>query len=197
MKKPVTVILSLILGFSAFAHTHTPDSGINTNKQEADDSVRNAFLPGLSVSMLTGFENNKNYPGFDFHYAFIQGVTEAASSTDFGGYYEIYAEIGFYKELHSKINDDIFFTYSLGTNISFEKFGHGVRKFLVPYFGAKVGGIYFNNKDSGLLLEPVLGIVLANTNKVKINYNAGLFLNTVMLSDMIGIHNSLVFNLNL
>lgn len=183
MKKIFLIITICICSFSIFAQ----------NK----DSIRNAFLPGLSASVITGFANNKNYPGFDFHYAFIQGVTEPTSSTSFGGYYEAYAEIGFYKELNSMINDDIFFTYSGGINLSFEKFGHGIRKYMVPYFGAKVGGIYFNNSDDGMLIEPVLGIVLANTNKLKINFSSGLFLNTVMLSDMIGIHNSLIFNLNL
>lgn len=183
MKKFIFLIVVIINSYFLYAQNN--------------DSIRNAFLPGLSASIITGFANNKNYPGFDFHYAFIQGVTEPTSAMSFGGYYEAYAEIGFYKELDSKINDDIFFTYSGGINLSFEKFGHGIRKYLVPYFGAKVGGIYFNNSDDGMLLEPVLGIVIANTNKVKINFNSGLFLNTVMLSDMIGIHNSLIVNLNL
>ncbi|WP_191018139.1 hypothetical protein [Treponema zioleckii] len=164
---------------------------------ESKTDVRNAFVPGLSASAITGFTNGKIYPGFDFHYAFVEGVSEARSRSSFGGYYEFYTEIGFYKELNSPVDEDIFFTYAAGVNLSFEKFIHGSRDFLIPYFGAKLGGIYFNNVGSGMLLEPVLGLVVLNKNSININLNSGLFLNTVDLSNYIGLHSSLVVNLNL
>ncbi len=164
---------------------------------ESKTDVRNAFIPGLSASAVTGFTNGKIYPGFDFHYAFVEGVSEAKSRSSFGGYYEFYAEIGFYKELDSSVDDDIFFTYAAGVNLSFEKFIHGPRDFMIPYFGAKLGGVYFNNVGSGMLLEPVMGLVLVNKSAININLNSGLFLNTVDLSNYIGLHSSLVINLNL
>lgn len=179
----VAVLISALLPVSIFC--------------ESKNNVRNAFIPGLSASAVTGFTNGKIYPGFDFHYAFIEGVSEAYSPTSFGGYYEFYTEIGFYKELNSPVDDDIFFTYAAGVNLSFEKFVHGARDFLIPYFGAKLGGIYFNNSGSGMLLEPVLGLVILNKRSININLNSGLFLNTVDLSDYIGLHSSLVINLNL
>lgn len=170
---------------------------ISVFSEEPSDNTRNAFLPGVSFSAVTGFKNNKIYPGFDFHYAFLQGTSEAKKSDSFGGYYEAYGEIGFYKELNSSVDDDIFFTYAAGINISFEKFNNGSRDFLIPYFGAKIGGIYFNNNGKGMLLEPVLGLVVINKSKININLNSGLFLNTVDLSKYIGLHSSLVINLNL
>ncbi|WP_406033311.1 hypothetical protein [Treponema saccharophilum] len=185
MRKTV-VLLLLLLSVS---------SGIFADVSATN--IRNAFLPGLSASAVTGFKNEKIYTGFDFHYAFVQGTSEARSPSSFGGYYEGYCEIGFYKEIDSPVDDDIFFTYAAGVNLSFEKFIGGSRDFLIPYFGAKVGGIYFNTVGKGMLLEPVLGLVVINKKSININLNSGLFLNTVDLSKYIGLHTSLVVNLNL
>ena len=185
IKKFIVLFLVLFLSlFSVFGEENNKD-------------IRNAFLPGLSFSAVTGFKNEKIYPGFDFHYSFLEGTSEAKGSTSFGGYYEAYCEIGFYKEKDSPINEDIFFTYALGVNLSFEKFNNGSRNFLIPYFGAKIGGIYFNNIGQGMLLEPVLGLVIINKKAVNINLDSGLFLNTVDLSNYIGLHSSLIINLNL
>ena len=65
MRKTV-VLLFLLLSVS---------SGIFADVSATN--IRNAFLPGLSASAVTGFKNEKIYTGFDFHYAFVQGTSEA------------------------------------------------------------------------------------------------------------------------
>lgn len=172
-------------------------SDANLVKKATALEIRNAFLPGLSASLLVPFKAGTVFEGAHIHYAFIQGISSSTSASAFGGYYEWYSEIGYYKELGSNPYDDIFFTYSTGVNLSFEKFLSNYRAVLVPYFGAKFGGIFFNKASGGLYLEPVLGIVVVQTPSLNINYDAGLFLNTVNLSDNIGVHHSLVMNFNL
>jgi len=166
-------------------------------RAQASEPVRNAFLPGLATSVLIPFEIEKVYVGGSFHYSLIQGVTQARGSQDFGGYYEWYAEIGFFKEIDSTFNDDIFFTYQMGMNLSFEKFARRSRNALIPYFGAKVGGIYINGVGEGMLLEPVLGLVVIQNAFLNVTYDAGLFLTTADLANYIGARQSLVFNFNL
>jgi hypothetical protein len=161
------------------------------------NDVRNGFLPGLSASLLKPFVGPKLYEGVNFHYAFIQGVSRAAGPADFGGYFEWYGEVGYYKELASAANDDIFFLYSIGVNLSFEKRMSARRAFLVPYFGLKAGGVYFNDRASGLLIEPVLGAVLLRLDALNANYDASVFLNTMALGEFIGLRHSLVVNFNL
>jgi hypothetical protein len=163
----------------------------------ADAQMRSGFLPGIAFSVLQPFEVPKLYLGLDFHYSFLQGVTEPQDKKEFGGYYETYVEIGFYKERSSSFNDGIFFTYCAGINLSFEKFFSYYRSFLVPFFGAKVGGIYINNQGGGVTLEPVIGVVGVLTNYFNINYAASLFLNTVDLAGFIGIHHTIIINFNL
>jgi len=162
-----------------------------------DPPARKAFLPGLSTTLLTPFGSSQLYPGFAFHYAFVEGVTRPRSASDFGGYYEWYSEISFSKELRSAWNDDIFFTYATGVNLSFEKFLKGPRNFLVPYFGAKGGGVFFNKSSGGFFLEPILGLVLWEAPDLIVNYDAGLFLAAADLGDHIGVHQSLLVNFNL
>jgi hypothetical protein len=159
--------------------------------------ARKAFLPGLSASILSEFGSSNIYPGFNFHYAFVEGVSRPKNSYDFGGYYEWYSEIGFYKELNSNMTNDIFFTCASGVNLSFEKFLTSSRNFLVPYFGAKFGGVFFNKGSGGFFVEPILGTVLLETENIIVNYDCGLFLNTADLSGKIGLHNSLLVNFNL
>lgn len=164
---------------------------------------RNAFLPGLSASWLVPFESSKRYQGANFHYAFIQGITRSTGSMDFGGYYESYLEIGYYKEQSSSFNQDIFFSYSLGMNLSFEKFLTSDRSFLIPYFGARAGGIYMNDPSgggaslNGFVLEPVMGLVVFLSKGINLNLDSSLFLNTVDLPGLIGLRHSLVVNINL
>jgi hypothetical protein len=166
-------------------------------KKAEVQEIRNAFLPGVSASVLVPFEPGLVYAGGTIHYAFIQGISSSTSSSGFGGYYEWYSEIGYFKELNSSLNGDIFFTYAFGVNLSFEKFLNTYRDVLVPYFGAKVGGISFNKLSGGLYLEPTLGVVLLQTKSFNLNYDAGLFLNTVDLSRFIGVQHSVVLNFNL
>lgn len=166
-------------------------------RKAAVQEIRNAFLPGVSASMINPFAPGINYVGGNIHYAFVQGISSSSSSSNFGGYYEWYSDIGYFKELRSTLNDDIFFTFALGVNLSFEKFLHTYRDILVPYFGAKMGGIYFNKISGGLYLEPTLGMVLVQTKSFNVNYDFGLFLNTVSLSNYIGLQHSVVVNFNL
>lgn len=169
----------------------------NLAKKAAVREIRNAFLPGVSGSVLIPFKEGTAYVGGNIHYAFIQGISTSDSSSDFGGYYEWYSEIGYYKEQHSNAYDNIFFTYSTGVNLSFEKFLSTYRSVFVPYFGAKFGGLFFNEGSGGLYLEPVLGLVVLQTKSFNVNYDAGLFLNSTNLSDNIGLRHSLVINVNL
>lgn len=169
----------------------------NLAKKAVVQEIRNAFLPGVSGSLLVPFKEGSTYAGVNIHYAFIQGISTSASSSNFGGYYEWYSEIGYYKEMDSNAYDNIFFTYSTGVNLSFEKFLHSYRSVFVPYFGAKVGGLFFNEGSGGLYLEPVLGLVVVQTRAFNVNYDAGLFLNSANLSDNIGLRHSLVINVNL
>lgn len=168
--------------------------------QESDSSgerVRSGFLPGVAGSLVQPFEVDSLYTGVDFHYAFAQGIVIPQDKQEFGGFYELYAEIGFYKERASAFNDDIFFTYAAGVSLSFEKFYSYSRSFLVPYFGAKLGGLFINNAGGGFLLEPLVGTVVFLTEYFNVNYNAALLLNTVDLSGFIGLHHSVVVNFNL
>lgn len=202
--------LALIALSSPLAAQETQESGGAPDSAPAEAprpsrpaSRNNAFLPGLSWSWLVPFEDSRRYQGANFHYAFIQGVTSSRNSSDFGGYYETYAEIGFYKEQNSSFSEDIFFQYSLGVNLSFEKFLASSRTVLVPYFGARAGGLYLNDPNgsgearNGLLLEPVLGAVVFLTPWFNLNYDAALFLNTVDLPGLIGVRHSVVLNVNL
>jgi len=175
----------------------TKPSDENVAKKAAVQEIRNAFLPGLSTSLIVPFAPGSLYLGGNIHYAFIQGISSSSSSSNFGGYYEWYSDIGYFKEAQSSLNDDIFFTFAFGVNLSFEKFLNTYRDVLVPYFGAKMGGIYFNKISGGFYLEPTLGMVLVQTRSFNVNYDLGLFLNTVNLSNYIGMQHSLVVNFNL
>ena len=162
-----------------------------------DTGARKAFLPGVSASMISEFGNSNIYPGFNFHYVFVEGVSRPKNSYSFGGYYEWYSEIGFFKELNSSMTNDIFFTCASGMNLSFEKFQTSSRNFLIPYFGAKFGGVFFTKGSSGFFVEPTLGTVLIETENLIVNYDCGLFLNSADLSGRIGLHNSLLVNFNM
>lgn len=162
-----------------------------------DTSPRKAFLPGVAASVVQSLGSDRVYPGFSFHYSFVEGVSRSKSSYDFGGYYEWYSEIGFYKEYRSSVTDDIFFTCASGINLSFEKFLNGPRGFLIPYFGSKFGGLFFQRGNGGFFVEPVLGLVLLESRSLIVNYDAGLLLNTADLAGHLGIHHSLVVNFNL
>jgi len=196
MKKVAVFVLFVFCAAAVFAQNQEQYAGPRERISQADE-VNSAFLPGISASLITSFGSSNLYPGVNFHYAISQGLTASRKAEDFGGYYETYVEIGFYKELSSTFTNDIFFTYAAGLNFSFEKFRSGVRNFLIPYFGAKVGGIYFNISGGGFFLEPIVGIVIVQLPWLNINYDLGLFLNTVNLSDHIGLHNSLIINFNL
>lgn len=177
--------------------TPVKPSAENVAKKAEVQEIRNAYLPGLSLSMIAPFEPGIRYVGANIHYAFIQGISSSTSSSNFGGYYEWYSDIGYFKELVSALNDDIFFTFAFGVNLSFEKFLNNYRDVFVPYFGAKMGGIYFNKLSGGLYLEPTLGMVVIQTKSFNLNYDLGLFLNTVSLSNYIGLQHSVVVNFNL
>ena len=145
----VLFMLLVMCATASFAAAPAPKESEAAEESDAPEAdARNAFLPGVAASFINQFGDGRLYPGASFHYAFIQGVTRSKSRGDFGGYYEWYAEIGFFKELASSMTDDIFFTCASGVNLSFEKFIDGTRDFLVPYFGAKAGGVFFNKGAS-------------------------------------------------
>ena len=116
---------------------------------------------------------------------------------DFGGYSEIYLEVGYFKEYSSDFNQDIFFTYALGVNLSFEKFLSGSRSFLIPIFGLKTGGLFINNIGHGLLIEPTLGLVIYYGKHIIINLEFDFFLNSSSLSEYLGLGAFVTVNFNI
>lgn len=64
---------------------------------------------------------------------------------------------------------DIFFT-NLGLNLSFE--GKTGRKFLIPYFGLEMGGL-FQRDFSTYQISPVSGIQIVSTKKIIWNIQGG------------------------
>jgi len=162
-----------------------------------DEGPRKAFLPGLAASLIQNVDGERWYPGAAFHYAFVEGISRSRDSWDFGGYYEWYSEIGVFQEYRSSLTRDVFFTLASGVNLSFEKFLGGSRDFLIPYFGAKGGGVFYQQGAGGFFVEPILGLVLLENRSVVVNYDVGLFLNTAELARRIGLHQSLLVNFNL
>lgn len=162
-----------------------------------DEGPRKAFLPGLAASVIQNVDGNRWYPGVAFHYAFVEGVSRSRNAWDFGGYYEWYSEIGVYQEYRSTLTQDVFFTIASGVNLSFEKFLTGSRDWLIPYFGSKFGGVFYQQGSGGFFVEPVLGLVLVENHSFVVNLDSGLFLNTADLARRIGLHQSLTVNFNL
>ncbi|GEM_PF-3206538 len=153
------------------------------------------FLPGLSASLAQPFEGEKLYTGLNFHYTLLTGVVEG-SNDDFGGYYSVYTEIGYYKEQESSPNDDIFFITQMGISMSFEKMNRRTRNILIPYFGARFGSIVFQGNSPGLLVEPLLGIVAFYFEPAILKYDASLMLSSVNLDTTIGLRHSLALSVN-
>ncbi|MCL5460336.1 hypothetical protein M3M33_16990, partial [Loigolactobacillus coryniformis] len=76
-------------------------------------------------------------------------------------------------------NTDIFFTYTTGLTLSFEKLYRGARTYLLPTFGVQAGGIYFNEPaGNGLLLMPSIGLVLVAGPSFSLAVDGRFYLNT-------------------
>ena len=134
-------------------------SAILYSDEDEENNEWKGFLPGFSFGVLKPL-SDKVYLGINYHYTFTQSITLPETDSDFGGYNEIYLEVGYFKEFSSEFNQDIFFTYAFGINLSFEKFLSGYRSFLIPFLGLKAGGLFINSVGNGFLIEPTLGLVI-------------------------------------
>jgi hypothetical protein len=166
-------------------------------QNQVSKRIQKAFAPGFAFGFYQHLVNSNMYVGGSFHYDLAQTVTPSQSDTGFGGYTEIFAEVGFFKEINSAFNDDIFFTYLFGFNLSFEKFLNGIRRFLIPYFGMKVGGIFISQFGSGFALIPTIGINLFSTRSLNVSIDSQFLLNSAALSQYISLGATLNLNLNL
>lgn len=126
--KIVWMILLGVVG--AVLHAEDTDAQREFKPNSVASNVREAFLPGVAGSVMTSLSDGKVYPGFSFHYAFVEGISHSSGPSDFGGYYEWYSEVGLFKEVNSALANDIFFTCGAGINLSFEKFLGRTRNYL-------------------------------------------------------------------
>jgi hypothetical protein len=75
-------------------------------------------------------------------------------------------------------------TYALGLDLSFE--GGAKRRFLIPYYGLEMGGMYQKSIRSLFQFTPVLGIHIFADDGVFVSLGAGYLLPTYKLEELHG-----------
>ncbi len=165
--------------------------------QKSQDKIKKAMFPGFTGGAYEALASHQIFWGTGFRYTFVQGMEKAKYEGDFGGYYELFSEVSFYKEDSSSFDDNIFFSYLIGMNLSFEKLRSGLRSFLIPYYGVKLGGAYFNRFGHGLMAVPTLGVILFANERLSITADAEFLLNSANLSAYISAGGFLTFTMNL
>lgn len=171
---------------------NSDNAQVNTKKAE-DNPVY--LSPGIAPSFLKPFKDTPSFSGINVSISWVTGTFSQVNNSN-GRFIDVYSEVGFYRQYHSGLNERTFFKYMMGCNLSFEKSIYGGRSFLIPYFGIKGGGIYFDDKSTGVVIEPLLGVILYRSSLVNISYNANYFINTAFLATMSGVDHSLSVNVS-
>lgn len=156
MKK---LILAILMIGSNFAFGQNDDT-------EWDDY----FMPGIGYKMYV--PKNKIELGIyqGVMTEFVIYAKAKSKSSEYPGPSRIktYANLSIMSSDKAEVND-IFYT-NLGLNLSFE--GRRDRKYMIPYFGLELGGMFQRN-FSTFQLSPVAGIQVISTKTMLWNIQGG------------------------
>ncbi len=124
------------------------------------------------------------YAGGAIRYTIIYGLDINPKDTSIWtkGRYEIYLEFGLYRGLHPDISTQSVFQYLMGINLAFESPRSLNRQWLIPYFGATLGGIYYDKSfaviGSGLNFNPLFGVAILSLPNLSINFQTSLLISS-------------------
>lgn len=157
--------LFLIFATSFFALAATAQTSSNTY-DEWDDY----FMPGIGYKVYTPKNVSKLgvYQGIAPEFVIYARAKSKGSSYSGPARVKTYGNLCIMKSDNDTARD--IFSTSLGLNLSFE--GGINRKYMIPYFGLELGGL-FQRDFSSMQFTPVAGIQLVSTKHVIWNAQAG------------------------
>lgn len=172
MKIACLLIVGLI-SISAFSQTD------NSKKSESWDSW---FMPGGGYR--TYFQKGQN-PSQPYHGYMVDFVIYADGNV--ATYMKTPARMKFYSNLSilssSRAEASDIFMLGVGANCAFE--ANISRKFLIPYFGAEVGGIFEKNFSS-MQITPVAGVQIYSNQKIIWSLQGGYLYSLKQFNDYSG-----------
>ena len=120
----------------------------------------NYIVPGIGygVFMPRDWDTSGFFHGVTTEFTFYT-VTRPAYKGP--GYFRIYGRFNLMQGLDNPDTD--LFTYSIGTNLSFER--EIKRKAMIPFFGIELGGISRTDVGGSFQITPLAGINLVSTRR--------------------------------
>ncbi|MNJ83151.1 hypothetical protein D3C87_05660 [compost metagenome] len=173
----ITVLSVFVANTSSYAQT-----------EEWDDY----FMPGIGYKVYTPKNSAKLgvYQGIVTEFVIYAKAKNKLSSQSGPARVKTYANLSILKSDQDSARN--IFNVNFGLNLSFE--GKCNRKYLIPYFGLEVGGLFQRNYSS-MQFTPVAGIQLFSNKRMIWTLQAGYNYTVKYFEDYSGMQYSSTFNL--
>ncbi len=173
----ITVLSVFVANTSSYAQT-----------EEWDDY----FMPGIGYKVYTPKNSTKLgvYQGIVTEFVIYAKAKNKLSSQSGPARVKTYANLSILKSDQDSARN--IFNVNFGLNLSFE--GKCNRKYLIPYFGLEVGGLFQRNYSS-MQFTPVAGIQLFSNKRMIWTLQAGYNYTVKYFEDYSGMQYSSTFNL--
>ena len=173
----ISILLLFLTNKSVYAQT-----------EEWDDY----FMPGIGYKVYTPKNSAKLgvYQGIVTEFVIYAKAKNKLSSQSGPARVKTYANLSILKSNQDSARN--IFNVNFGLNLSFE--GKCNRKYLIPYFGLEVGGLFQRNYSS-MQFTPVAGIQLFSNKRMIWTLQAGYNYTVKYFEDYSGMQYSSTFNL--
>ncbi len=175
----ITMLLFVLSNKSGYAQT-----------EEWDDY----FMPGIGYKVYTPKNSSKLgvYHGIVTEFVIYATAKNKQSSQSGPARVKTYANLSILKSTQSSDSARNIFNVNFGLNLSFE--GKCNRKYLIPYFGLEVGGLFQRNFAS-MQFTPVAGIQIFSNKRLIWSVQAGYNYTVKDFENYSGMQYSSTFNL--
>lgn len=164
------------------------NTSLHAQTEEWDDY----FMPGIGYKVYTPKNSAKLgvYQGIVTEFVIYAKAKNKLSSQSGPARVKTYANLSILKSTRDSARN--IFNVNFGLNLSFE--GKCNRKYLIPYFGLEVGGLFQRNYSS-MQFTPVAGIQLFSNKRMIWTLQAGYNYTVKYFEDYSGMQYSSTFNL--
>jgi hypothetical protein len=150
------------------------------------------FSPSLRAGLINTFEDGNHYFGGGMRINLVSSVPKG-DDDDFRGpaFIDWFVEVNLYRD------PDLLewaFDYLMGITVSVERARPGIRDWLLPYYGIKLGGIYLSDgQKSGVAFLPFIGLSILRRRYFFLDLEVAVLLNSADFKGMVSYEPSLAF----
>ncbi|WP_343747221.1 hypothetical protein [Fluviicola sp.] len=166
--------------------------GSSVYSQSSSEEWDDYFMPGIGYKVYTPKNHSKLgvYQGIVTEFVIYASAKNQVSRMSGPARVKTYANLSILKSDQDSARN--IFNVNFGLNLSFE--GKCNRKYLIPYFGLEVGGLFQRNYSS-MQFTPVAGVQLFSNKRMIWNVQAGYNYTVKYFEDYSGMQYSTTFNL--